>query len=259
MQSVLAQLEKRSQTYKAPSRLKLNSTIKRRLLITKGLRTAPVKPKRTRAISVFLLGLGSVGLMVSAVLLGPKLYYQVVPVEEVVLPTEQVASVLGGKYQDGAKAQAHLTYRPPYDPSLPDGDWLIIDQIGVRTPLRSTQDPAQAISQGVWLAPDYGRPGDTDKPIILAAHRFGYKWWWQGDYWKKNSFYKLPQTKAGTLVKIISDHRQWEYEIYKAEEGDELTDYDADLILYTCKFLNSPVRHIRYARLIDPTKDTQQF
>jgi len=213
---------------------------------------------RFARVMLFLLLIFSVfSLLTTVIFFAPAIYYHFVPAEEVVLEPDKPASVIGGNYQAGADATVRETYQPPYDETLPDGDWLVIDQIGVRTPLRVTEDPSQAIAKGVWMAFDYGRPGDQGKPIILAAHRFGYKWWWQNDYWKKNSFYKLPETKAGTIIKIISDHRQWEYEVYKAEEGDEITDYDADLILYTCKFLNSPVRYIRYARLINPNTDTQ--
>jgi hypothetical protein len=93
--------------------------------------------------------------------------------------------------------------------------------------------------------------------MILAAHRFGWEWWWQSDYWKYNSFYLLPDTEPGDIVEIIDDQRKWTYEIYGGGEGDSILDYDADMILYTCKFLNSPVRHFRYARLVDPTADTQ--
>ena len=198
------------------------------------------------------------GLVLAGSYFDPKAYYKLFPAQAVVLPTQEEASVMGGEYQAGAKTTVVEVYRPKYDASLPDGDWLVIDQIGVRTPLQATQNLTDALTKGVWMAPDYGRPGDKDKPIILAAHRFGYKWWWQNDYWKKNSFYELPELRAGAIIKIISDHRQWQYEVYRAEEGDEITDYDADLILYTCKFLNSPVRHIRYARLINPTKDSQE-
>jgi sortase (surface protein transpeptidase) len=227
-------------------------------------RSVSIKSKKTRvrslSIKIVALVLRSL-ILLSVVLImsyfAPKVYYKVFSPREIVLPTNESASVMGGEYQAGARTTAAEIYQPQYDASLPSGNWLIIDQIGVRTPIRATQDLADALTTGVWMAPDYGRPGDRDKPIILAAHRFGYKWWWKNDYWKKNSFYKLPELRAGSIVKIIADHREWQYEVYRAEEGDEITDYDADLILYTCKFLNSPIRHIRYARLINPTKDSQ--
>lgn len=108
------------------------------------------------------------------------------------------------------------------------------------------------------MAPDYGKPGDEyNLPIILAAHRFGWDWWWQTDYWKYHSFYNLPELEPGDMVEIIADQRKWIYEIYAGEQGEEITDYEANLILYTCKFLNSPLRHFRYARLINLDQNTQ--
>ncbi len=214
-----------------------------------------------KVVLVMALGIFLVAGLASLVFLAPAVYYKLMPAEEVILTPLTPESVMGGSYHLGTQSKVLKevkNYQPPYDPTLPDGSWLVIEQIGVRTPLLTTIDPKEALTKGVWMAPDYGRPGDKGKPIILAAHRFGYKWWWQNDYWKKNSFYKLPETKAGTVIKIIDNKRQWEYEIYKAEEAEEISDYNADLILYTCKFLNSPVRYIRYARLINPEIDSQK-
>ncbi len=140
---------------------------------------------------------------------------------------------------------------PPQDMTLPDGEWVVIPRIGVRTPLRPTEKPEDALDKGVWQVPEYGKPGENTLPIILAAHRFGWQWWWKTDYWKYNSFYHLPDTEVGDRIEIIADHRKWVYEIYEAQEGEEITDYEADLILYTCKFLNSPIRYFRYAKLIE--------
>lgn len=148
-------------------------------------------------------------------------------------------------------------YLPPTDPTLPDGDWLVIPRIGVRTKLQKTATANEALETGVWWVPDFGNPGYDNLPMILAGHRFGWKWWWRDEYWKYNSFYLLPDTEPGDRVEIISDHRKWIYEIYAGTEGDEITDYSADLILYTCKYLTSPIRFFRYARIIDPNTNTQ--
>lgn len=150
-------------------------------------------------------------------------------------------------------------YIPDKDETLPEGDWIIIPRIGVRTQFEDSEDPEAAMSTGVWKAPDYGLPGQLTMPMIMAAHRFGWDWWWQSEYWRYNSFYLLPDTEPGDRVEIISDQRKWVYEIYAGEEGVEITDYDADLILYTCKFLTSPIRHFRYARLIDHTANSQKL
>ncbi len=148
-------------------------------------------------------------------------------------------------------------YQPPYDSTLPDGNWLSIPLIGLRSELQKTEDYDTALAQGIWQVPDFGDAGSTDLPMIVAGHRFGWDWWWKTDYWKYHSFYKLPELQPGDTVEVIADHRKWIYEIYAAEEGTEITDYSADLILYTCKYLNSPTRFFRYAKLVDPTKNTQ--
>ena len=55
----------------------------------------------------------------------------------------------------------------------------------------------------------------------------------------------------GDTVEIIWKQRKYVYEIYKEEEGEEISDYTADLILYTCESLKSPIRIFRYARLLE--------
>lgn len=143
-------------------------------------------------------------------------------------------------------------YEPPFDPTLPEGTWISIPTIGVDTQAQATLDPDEALDVGVWMVPDFGTPSpDQVDPIIMAAHRFGWNWWWQDDYWRKHSFYLLTETQPGDRVEIVHNQRKWTYEIYASGEGEEITDYEADLILYTCKFLNSPIRYFRYARLVE--------
>ncbi len=213
----------------------------------------------------------SVAIVVSVVATGvvflPNIYYALFPADVVELVPKEAGTPLGGLFDQDAIAQATDSaeplepevqkYIPPINPELPEGDWIVIPRIGVRTELRDTETPEEALQHGVWWVPDWGEPGDTDEPLIAAAHRFGWDWWWQDDYWKYNSFYLLPETEPGDRVEVISGQRKWVYEIYDGHEGDEITDYTADMILYTCKFLQSPVRHFRYARLIDPTVNTQ--
>lgn len=154
-------------------------------------------------------------------------------------------------------------YQPPYNENLPEGDWLVIPRIGVRSTLQQTEYYEDALNTGVWLAPDFGKPGDRNMPMIVAGHRFGFKWWWEGDYWKYHSFYLLPDLEKGDTVEVISGQRKYVYEIYDGEEGTEITDYQADLIIYTCKHLDSPIRIFRYARLLllegaSPLEELQQ-
>lgn len=228
-----------------------------------------IKPKRrgNRIVGWFLSIITVLSVLFGLVLFVPAAYYLVFPADVIELKPNQLSSSpggestrLGGLLTNPSTAAPKPTpepYIPPKDETLPDGDWLVIPRIGVRTPLRKTVNPDKALEKGVWQVPDFGVPGDRTQPMILAAHRFGWQWWWKDEYWKYNSFYNLPTTEPGDLVEVISDKRKWTYEIYAGEEGKEITDYHADLILYTCKYLQSPVRHFRYARIIDPTVMTQ--
>ncbi|MCA9372959.1 hypothetical protein KC921_02585 [Candidatus Woesebacteria bacterium] len=213
--------------------------------------------KLTSKVALLLTAIALVGLVVSAIFFLPQIYYRVFPAQVVVSESTTPGTVLGGDFTKPTKITEGRQYVPPIDESLPDGDWVIIPQIGVRTQFKETEDPNDALVDGAWLSPTYGKPGDTGVPIIIAAHRFGWQWWWQSDYGKYHSFYYLPDTRPGTQVEVISGKRKWVYEIYAGEENDEISDYSADLILYTCKHISSPVRFIRYARLVNPTLDTQ--
>ncbi len=200
---------------------------------------------------IVVLGLGVGGFVAL-----PAVYFHFFPAEPVIVVPEASGTPLGGQFTIGSDRQ-NLSYVPPQDNTLPIGQWIVIPRIGVRTELQNTPQAEEALSTGVWMVPGYGTPGDLSKPMILAAHRYGWKWWWENEYWKYHSFYLLPDLEPGDTVEIIADQRKWVYEIYAGEEGEDITDYQADLILYTCKFLNSPLRHFRYARLIDPTRNTQ--
>lgn len=212
----------------------------------------PQFTKRTIKLALALVSFLS--LLSVIVYFAPQVYYAYIPADTIDIQYEEPGSALGGDFSLGAE---ETTYVPEFNPNLPEGEWLVIPRIGVYTELRQTEDPDEALAEGVWWVPGYGEAGSKDMPMILAAHRFGWDWWWQSDYWKYNSFYLLPDTQPGDTIEVIVDQRKWVYEIYAGEEGELISDYSADMILYTCKFLNSPVRHFRYARLINPEKDTQ--
>lgn len=201
---------------------------------------------------VFFISL-TVTIILSGLYFAPDVYYYLAPFDKEVISQidqSQISSAQDVK-------QDELVFLPDINPNLPEDKWIIIPKIGVRTALRDTQDPEEALREGVWLSPDYGQPGSLKMPMIVAAHRWGYKVWWKDDYWKYHSFYFLPDLEEGDRVEIIADQRKWVYEIYAGDEGQEITDYSADLILYTCKFLNSPQRYFRYAKLIDLSLDSQ--
>lgn len=220
----------------------------------------------TKFVQHALTGVIAIAILLVAIVLAPDLYYRVFPAETVPIQAAQDGTPIGGSFdrngQAGAaqpQAEPSPTPRPlpPQDPTLPEGTWLVIPRIGIRTQPVVSEDPEVALKDGVWQVPGYGEPGDTNMPLILAAHRYGWQWWWKTDYWKYHSFYLLPDLEPGDIVEVIHDQRKYYYEIYAGEEGEDITDYSADMILYTCKFLNSPLRHFRYARLVDMRTNTQ--
>lgn len=202
-----------------------------------------------RAVLRFvLLSTMFISLIVMASVVIPDVYYRLQP--------EKVSDVTNG--QSAPIEEVIVTNAPPapalpvVDPSLPTGEWLRIPTIGVNAGIMATISPDEALEKGAWMVPNFGRPTDFSQPTIIAAHRYGWIWWWQSDFGRRNSFFYLPETKLGDRIEVITDQRRFEYEIYAKEEGKSITDYSADLILYTCKFFNSPERYFVYAKRIAP-------
>ena len=207
----------------------------------------------------------------------PHLYYRLSPqtssllastigntVNETVIPTKVGIYTNGSPIGVGDDTKVPL---PPVDPSLPGENGLIIDQIGVRGEIHESEDVQTVLKQGIWRVPDFATPtdicnptssangrsasgGENCLPIILAAHRWGYLEWTPA-FRKLNSFYNLPRLKVGDTIKIIWDQRPFEYKVYSVETGTKITDYSANLILYTCQLWNSPVRFFVYANRIN--------
>lgn len=142
-------------------------------------------------------------------------------------------------------------YTPTFNPRLPKENRLTIPSIGVKTELReATYDNYEsALRKGVWRVSDFSAPGSANTPTILAAHRFGYLNW-TNKYRRENSFFNLPKLKVGDTVEIIWHQRKYMYEVYAESKGTEITDYSANLILYTCESLVGEERIFRYARLL---------
>lgn len=143
---------------------------------------------------------------------------------------------------------------PAVDTALPVGTWLISDKIGLNAAVDTSGDLEKGLEKGVVMVTDLGAIGQTSVPVVMAAHRYGYLKWWDSNYGRQNSFYYLPELTVGDRIEIIQDQRRWYYEIYSSSEGTEISDYNADLILYTCEALTGDNRYFRYARLIDPSE-----
>ncbi|MFC1625722.1 sortase [Patescibacteria group bacterium] len=143
-------------------------------------------------------------------------------------------------------------YQPAFDPKLPLGARLEIPAIGVDTQIQEAtlDNYEEALKKGVWRVSDFGTPYDRTKPVILAAHRFGYLAW-TNLYRRHNSFFNLPKLKVGDTVNLIYKQRNYTYEVYATDKGEEITDYSANLILYTCESLTGPERIFAYARLLE--------
>ncbi|HTK03302.1 MAG TPA: sortase [Alphaproteobacteria bacterium] len=144
------------------------------------------------------------------------------------------------------------SYQPAFNPRLSKTNHLVIPSIGVDTDLEeATYDSYEiALKKGVWRVSDFGSPEVSGVPTILAAHRFGYLAW-SNKYRRENSFYNLPNLKVGDIVEIIWHQRKYTYEIYADGKGPNITDYSANLILYTCENLVGSTRFFKYARLLE--------
>ncbi|MCK9415092.1 MAG: sortase [Candidatus Dojkabacteria bacterium] len=141
-------------------------------------------------------------------------------------------------------------YLPVFDPSLPEDPFIKMPSIGVYSPIGDSTVPEESLKNGTWIASDYGTPEDNSFPIILAAHRFGYVYW-DRETRNRVSFFNLPNTSVGDTVELTWNQRRYEYVIYDADESSYIKDYEADLILYTCKYFNSPQRIFRYATRVN--------
>ena len=211
------------------------------------------KKKIKNFIITFYTILGFLLLMVTVVLIAipvmPYLWYRVNPQatnEEI----EQIAKEVIINEEELNKEVGEETYPiPPLRDDLPEGYWVIIPSINVDSPISSNKDYRKALVSGTWIVPDFGTPEQPSSSIILAAHRFGYTSW-SRETRNKISFYKLPETEIGDEISIYWNKREYVYKIYAKEESTFISDYEADLILYTCKYFNSPVRIFRYAERI---------
>lgn len=139
---------------------------------------------------------------------------------------------------------------PPINESLTTESRVVISSIGVDSEIVVDTNPTGGLEKGIWIVPNFGTPEDNQLPIILAAHRFGYVYW-TSEFRLKSSFYNLPRLKVGDRIQIVWNQRSYEYEVYKAEDSTQITDYDADLILYTCRMYNSPIRVFRYLNRVN--------
>lgn len=199
------------------------------------------------------LGLWVLTVIFVAAPIWPYVFYRLSPGT-----SEVLASTIGNTVPAGTTPEVkevptsgvRVPEPPDFDASLPKENGLLIAKIGVRGEIHEGENWAEILKTGIWRVPDFGTPEDNTLPVILAAHRFGYVTW-TNSFRTLNSFYNLPKLKVGDRVEVIWNQRKYVYEIYKEETGTKITDYSADLILYTCDLWNSPTRIFRYAKRIN--------
>ena len=164
---------------------------------------------------------------------------------------EEVEKIVAdlGEYVEDTEDTEEIPEEDPIDESLPKENFLIIDNISIYSPIDTGSNYTEVLKLGTWIVPSFGTPEENEEPIILAAHRFGYIYWDRATR-EKISFVNLPKTGVGDTIEIIWGQREYTYEIYKAEESTYISDYTADLILYTCKYFSSPERIFRYAKRV---------
>lgn len=177
----------------------------------------------------------------------PYIAYRLNPEET----TNEVTKISQPVVDDTELQPTIETSLPPIDLTLPLEPYISIPKIGVSSPISTASDYTQALKEGAWIVPGYGTPENEIVPIIIAAHRFGYIYW-DDETRQKISFYNLPKTQAGDIIEVIWGQRRYTYEIYMQAESTKISEYSADLVLYTCKYFNSPIRIFRYARLVVP-------
>lgn len=138
---------------------------------------------------------------------------------------------------------------PELKPELGTTPKLIVPSIGIDTQIYPDYNERIALEKGVWLMSQYATPElNTNKPIILAAHRWG-RISLSREFRRQNLFYNLPNLKVGEEVSIIWQSREYKYRVSYKEESQNVTRL-SDLILITCQFVNSPYRIIVYAERI---------
>ena len=208
------------------------------------------------ALAKFLLRasivLASVGLVILAVSAWPMVSFLTKSNKEA-FETKVLTQKVGNfESPSGPIVNSESIYQPRLVLTLPTKSLIKIPSIGIETTLNEATyaNYGEALKKGVWRVSDFGSPYDRTKTTILAAHRYGYLAW-NNIFRRKNSFYNLPNLKIGDTVEIDWKQRKYVYEVYGQSEGEEINDYSANLILYTCKSLESPVRIFKYARLLE--------
>jgi hypothetical protein len=209
----------------------------------------PFHHKTTKRLRAFFVGAGLilwVGASIAAIIpMAPHVLYRLSP---------KTPDILAKTIADTVP---NPTITPPVTkPTLPDLDSTLskenslkITKIGVNGLIHEGENWEEILKTGIWRDPDLFTP-ETGRPVILAAHRWGYLAW-TNNFRRLNSFFNLPKLKSGDNIEIIWNQRRYTYQVDEIFEGEIITDFDTDLILYTCQLWNSPVRVFVHAHRIN--------
>jgi len=144
---------------------------------------------------------------------------------------------------------------PSYNFESKDGRWLKIDSVGIETEIyvgtdiNNEQEINNILARGVYGYPGSSQLGMRGKTVILAGHHYNIP---LASERAKATFQNLNQVEVGDIVEISEDYKKWRYQIYKIETAREITEDDADLLMYTCVFWwDSNLRLFVYGVLLD--------
>jgi len=201
------------------------------------------------ALSVSALCLVTLGLVAVGVPVVPWVWYQVKPSVTRTMARMLQQPVVQPKQQ--TLVRVYDDWQPASDSALLKKNMVVISGIKVSTEVveAPAEEYEKALQQGVWRVPSFGTPDNRKLPTILVAHRFGYVNW-SNTYRRVHSFFNLPKMVIGDKIAVDWNQRRYMYEVYAGDEGTQISDYSADLILYTCQYLESDQRIFKYARLI---------
>lgn len=182
------------------------------------------------------------------ILNSPTIWYRINPnalKSEIEVITEDPFSQTLGSLEFIPKVFAEA---PAKDARLPSSNILKIGAIGVDTEIIESEDEYEALTKGVWRMPDYGNPLSNEKPMVLAAHRWGPTDI-SAEYRNKNMFLNLPEISKGSEIEVVWEQQIYKFKVTEIKESDKI-DKLSDLILLTCKYLNNPTRVIVYAERV---------
>ncbi len=128
------------------------------------------------------------------------------------------------------------------------GNKIQVKSVGIDALIYECATSVCGLTKGVWRLPDFGTPINDNSPIVLAAHRWGPDNLSTADR-IKNLFYNADKIFEGDMIELTWNNKVYKYKVTYKEENSYITK-NSDLILVTCKYYNSDIRIIVYAKKI---------